>query len=211
MKRFLILMFVIAASLAAFGQTPTKAPTLADTLTWMDNTLNHGARGLVAQSERNKWGYSFEETTDFTYKQCSMTVMTIAPGDTNGDSGGKWKSFDASFELRDIDPTTIRVLPLSSVYMSDCTNPNEARALGDCDSQAQVLFSTQDEKDRIRVDESIRQHSPSDEHSPSADAVHQTWTASHWNFGMHDLAYAKRFAKAFHHAVELCGGKPSTF
>jgi hypothetical protein len=30
-------------------------------------------------------------------------------------------------------------------------------------------------------------------------------------FSVDDPAYAARFAKAFRHAVELCGGKPSTF
>ncbi|MFZ0590114.1 MAG: hypothetical protein WAM39_06510 [Bryobacteraceae bacterium] len=30
-------------------------------------------------------------------------------------------------------------------------------------------------------------------------------------FGMDDANYAKRFAKALKHAVELCGGKPSRF
>jgi len=151
MKHICTILTVIFAASLAFGQT--NSPSLEDTIAWMDNTYNHSGRGFVVQSERHTNHWSFEETSRFTYSQGRMVLIQVEPGDTNWRGGspvGKWATYDFSFNLRDIDPTTIHVQPLSSIYMSDCTNPEEARELGDCGSQAEVQFSIRDEQRLIQ-------------------------------------------------------------
>jgi hypothetical protein len=49
------------------------------------------------------------------------------------------------------------------------------------------------------------------EKKPIPSAVTRWPQTAHGWFFVDDVEYAARFAKAFRHAVELCGGKPEPF
>ncbi len=75
-----------------------------------------------------------------------MTITTNALEDAEGQKEIWTKSSEVSFKLSDIDPSTVKVVPHSSRWMTDCTNPDEVKASRlDCDTQAEVLFSARNE------------------------------------------------------------------
>jgi hypothetical protein len=173
----------------------------------MDNTFNNGNRGLFQQ-----WDFkdklAEEYVYSFTYERCNMTITMHALPDAEGQKDIWTKSSEDSFKLSDIDPSTVKVVPHSSRWMTDCTNPDEVKASRlDCDTQAEVLFSARNEDKVISYKSDIvYQKLKGDDHE-----AHPTGTRSSAAFAMYDTAYAQRFAKAFRHAVELCGGKKSAF
>jgi hypothetical protein len=102
-----------------------------------------------------------------------------------------------TLSLCDIDPVSIKVetfkiLPgIVSESVSNCAD--------NCDG-AIVGFLTSDDAATIN------------EVGPGADGLNKTESKTSKAFlDVDDVNYAKRFAKALKHAVELCGGKPSDF
>jgi len=208
-KRILrsVLMFVLLMSMVALGQKKTTEPTLKETLEWMDNTFNGGHRGLFQQWDRqNK--LAEEDTYSFTYEQCNMTITMHELEDSEQAKIMWTKSREVTFKLGDVDPSTVKVVPHSSIWMTDCTEPAEVKRNElDCSVQAEIRFSTRNESKLLNYkSDVIFQELKGTDHESR-----QTGTDSHSAFEMYDTAYATRFAKAFRHTVELCGGKKSSF
>jgi hypothetical protein len=200
-----ILLFSVSSS----GQVKATGPSLEDTLKWMDQTYNGGKRGLFQQWTKD--GKLYEESIeDFTYTQCSISHTVRQLPDAEG-AKNLWVQSDIQvFNLRDIDPTTVKVIPFDSTVGTDCLIPEEVKRLKlSCDGQAEVRFLTRNEAPKIS-DHSITIFPGIPENKPDHKSD-QTITQSHAAFSMYDAAYARRFAKAFTHAVELCGGTPSDF
>jgi hypothetical protein len=206
MRGFLGVLFVICVSLAAVGQD--KQPTLDETIKWMDQTFNGGHRGLFQQWD-SKGKLMTEYTNSFTLNQCKITIEFQEPFGDAEETKNVWtQSETLTFSLGDIDPTTVKVIPHDSKYMSDCTNKDEVAAFElSCTEQAEVTFSTRNEAPLING--SAHTVFPKIK-GPDHDS-YPKGTQSSASLGMFDAVYGERFGKAFHHAVELCGGKPSIF
>jgi hypothetical protein len=193
----------------SFGQVKATGPSLEDTFKWMDQTYNGGRRGLFQQWSRDgKLYVAYIE--DFTYTQCSIS-HTVKELPDSGAAKDIWTQSDVEvFNLHDIDPTTVKVIPFDSTVGTDCLDPDEVkRSRLSCDGQAEVSFSTRNEGRKISY-HSITIFPGIPENKPSHKAD-QTGTRSSAAFSMYDTAYAERFAKAFTRAVELCGGTRSDF
>jgi hypothetical protein len=195
--------------LPPFGQVRATGPNLEDTLKWMDQTYNGGRRGLFQQWTRDGKLYQ-EYLEDFTYTQCTIS-HTVKELPDSGAAKDVWAPSNVEvFNLRDIDPTTVKVIPFDHIAGTDCTDESEVKALKlSCDGQAEVRFLTRNEAPKINY-HSITIFPGIPENKPDHKSD-QTGTQSHAAFSMYDTAYARRFAKAFAHAVELCGGTRSDF
>jgi hypothetical protein len=198
---------VLLFSLPSFGQVKATGPSLEDTFKWMDQTYNGGRRGLFQQSTRDgKLYVAYLE--DFTYTQCSISHTVKELPDSKGAKYVRTQSNVEVFNLRDIDPTTVKVIPFDSTAGTSCLDPDEVkRSKLSCDGQAEVRFSTRNEAPKINY-HSVTIFPGIPENKPN-HKLDQTGTQSYAAFSMYDTAYAKRFAKAFSHAVELCGGTRS--
>ena len=101
-----------------------------------------------------------------------------------------------------------KVVPFSNQYTTNCTDKDEVRALNlDCSPQAEVQFLTRNEAPAIKY----KTHTVFPKLTGKDHELGSEGGESHAALGMWDLAYARRFGKAFRHAVELCGGRPSAF
>jgi hypothetical protein len=109
-----------------------------------------------------------------------------------------------SFNLRDINPQSIRMSTLSHTGGFYCEAFPDANM--DCD-HAEILFKTRLEAPLIDEDwDVIYPKLQGSEHEDKGTAK-----ANEAHFMVNDVEYAKRLTRAFRHAVELCGGKPEPF
>jgi len=211
---------VIAVALLAPGCTFHKSE-LDETLEWMDNTYNahenvsgsygHGRMAWYAPA-KSPSGERTEvlvsgETESFTYKGSRMTLH--AESDPAGNEAEIVHKATFVFDLKDIDPASINVKVGSHLGDFSC----EADADGEksimaenCD-HAELNFKTRNEAGLIDEDwrSIFTKLTGADHESAKKDKTNSAY------FVFNDPDYAKRFAKAFTHAVELCGGKASPF
>jgi hypothetical protein len=185
----------------------------------MDNTYNrhesigaygHGRSAWYAPSRadsRLEVMVSGQEES-FTQKGCEMTLRTKTLPEAQI-AQNRMDSFKYTFHLKDIDPSSIKVTAYSHLGGLPCeTKPGEEPDIMavNCD-HADMTFSTRSGGGLI--DEEFKTVYPD---LPGADHEHQDfYKSSRAYFHFDDPDYAKRFAKAFAHAIELCGGRPLPF
>lgn len=115
-----------------------------------------------------------------------------------------YSSTTYTFNLRDIDPNSIKTWQLDSQHggLSCNLDPNGMT----CDLE-NMEFQTRNKAPLI--DEASHTVFPKLQgRDHEADRKTKTFVAV---FFFNDVEYASRFVKAFRHAVTLCGGKPSPF
>jgi hypothetical protein len=115
---------------------------------------------------------------------------------------------DSTLSLCDADPGSIEIRTFDPYADgSNCADPEEVKMFNlDCTS-AEITFRTRNEMPKIRED-SLTTYV---ELTGSDHEVRQHEYKSEGLFIVDDVSYAKRFAKALRHAVELCGGRSSKF
>jgi hypothetical protein len=193
---------------------------LDETLEWMDNTYNphenisgaHG-HGRSAWYTRSSVGSQDEvmvtgQTETFTFNGCDLTLKT--EDDKRARTAKEiYTTAVYRFNLRDIDPSSIKVETASHLGGLPCEGhtTEELATMGmNCDHAA-IGFSTRSAAGLI----SEKRHAAflkltgSDHNSDTIDKTGRAF------FVFDDVEYANRFAKAFAHAIQLCGGKPSPF
>ena len=193
---------------------------LDETLEWMDNTYNQHEKVSGAHGHGRSAWYGHSEvgsthefmvrghTGSFTYKGCEMTLRseTLPESQTAEE---EITSYKFKFDLKDIDPSSTKVTAISHLGGFPCdTAPGEKPSIMalNCD-HAEMMFST-------RSAAGLIQEESHTVYSKLAGADHEARDSSKSNwayFGFDDPEYAKRFAKAFAHAVELCGGRRLPF
>jgi hypothetical protein len=193
---------------------------LEETLGWMDNTYNphenisgaygHGRAawythaGIGSQEEIMVWGL----TETFTYRGCEMTLHTEDLPNSQT-ARGSVNSARSRFNLRDIDPSTIKVTAFSHLGGFSCApDPDGKRSIMavNCD-HSEMSLETRRAAGLIQEEwHTVFPNLTGADH----DSLHSGKTNSA-DFEFDDPEYAKRFAKAFAHAVELCGGKRMPF
>jgi hypothetical protein len=189
---------------------------LSETLQWMDNTYNphetwsygHGKTGWYAPDKSGQsaeilvWG----STETFTYNGCDLKLrIEDSPQDTAHQS--VQGSYLYSFNLRDINPQSIKLNTYSHMGDFRCEDykPDELGNMR-CD-HARIAFSTHTEAPLINVETHAVYPGLQGKDHTSYSKKKDTSAF----FNVDDVQYAPRFAKAFRHAVELCGGKASPF
>jgi hypothetical protein len=209
----LVLLLIIVAACKRDGE-------LSDTLAWMDNTYNRhdGASGALGHGRMDWYDSSlngqadeylvFGSTETFTHDGCQMGLR-IQDNPYATASRDVWHTSVRTFNLRDINPQSIKVSKYShrGGLRCDDYNPEEQRRYSmNCD-HAVVAFSTHSEAPLIDEEShtTFAKLQGSDHESKGNSKGAGAF------FEVDDVEYAGRFAKAFRHAVELCGGKPEAF
>lgn len=191
---------------------------LDETLEWMDNTYNphvkengsygHGRSAWFAPGPGNVEFMSSGLSETFTYKGCEMTLKTEDLPEAQK-SQGLWSSCTIRFNLKDIDPASFKLTDRSHLGGFLCTDysDDERQSLKlNCD-HTELSFSTRTgagtiAEDWINVYPKLSGKDHENRHSDKSSSSY---------FEFDDPAYARRFAKAFARAIELCGGRPSAF
>jgi hypothetical protein len=205
-----------------FTHRPTPRPYVKD---WVDNQIDP---------------YHTETIAEFSHDGCRVTFDVEMDDNDMGTLLGKYFLYYAVdiFDLKDIDPQSVLVQN-SCEPVETPDGPVEPWNCEDTQGRI-VVFQTADAKLKIHQEGSsssgksnygrwgVRTHmkynldamcKEANAHGELGNGVYcdqpetkqrpKDLTSSTLGFASPD--YAERFAKAFRHAVELCGGKASTF
>lgn len=182
--KFLMAISFFWLALAAGAQTRKFGPSLKETEHWMQNTLNNSGAGTLYV--RNKESAE-ERTWNMPFASSCEVSFEYRTGDPGVAGFLKRVDYEAiyKFNLKDIDPSSIKLVNAGS----DIIGPKSI-----------VMVGTKDDANLITLEfpRKVR----------AADIVPIPSNSLLFEFGS---PYAKRFVRAFRHAVVLCGGKPSSF
>jgi hypothetical protein len=181
----IVVAFVVLLASAAFGQSrPQDNPTLKETLRWMQTSLEGGAGSYsVGHEIRSVRLQSFVGCeVHFSYSEHQEPYVNGEPAP----EPNKTYHLDYLFALGDIDPTNI------TFSKGPRLRP---------DVPAFITIHTRNDEKKITT----RLLGKSEADSKPDD------TFLIFSLDSIDNDYVVRFAKAFKHAVEACGGKPSLF
>lgn len=184
----------------------------AETLTWMDNTYNphsnvseaygHGHTGWYVKSGDHDETLTDGSTETFTYDGCQMTLNF--KDDRNAAAHHEiYSTGSLSFNLRDIDPQSIKLSTFSHFggFRCEAMNPEQRKGVV-CD-HGEIVFLTHGGSPLIdgKTDTIYANRQGSERENKN------TSEGAEGHFEVDDVQYATRFMKAFRHVVELCGGE----
>lgn len=219
MKWAVLLLAVIAAGIGSFFayRTISKRRDLHETLSWMDQTYNpheggdnlgHGRGWEIHYLQK---GNTEEETERFgmTFAQdgnCSVIIRSETfPVGVFSETPSVQTD---QFSLGDIDPNSIRVKTYDlRKDVFSCADPEEVKLYQlNCDS-AEIEFRTRNGLATIseNTTTTYTRLTGKDHELRKISKANKAWLI------VNDVPYAVRLAKAFKHAVKLCGGQPSKF
>jgi hypothetical protein len=193
-----IAVFSCLTATIAYQPARAQEPSLEETMAWIESTYNDHSEAGGASGHGFyfptpiKAGYDSANLQSFAHDSCAITMRTKTT--TRDDNYQYGKPTDSNvyihiFNLKDIDPTSVRLF---------C--PNNWSSY--CQENA-VVFGTTDRRQLITktpIDPKGKQPQYGLIAHDSSDG-----------FISDDYDYAFSLVKAFRHAVELCGGKPSVF
>jgi hypothetical protein len=220
-KRIALSLAIIILGLGSFltYRAIAKHRDLKETLLWIDQTYNpHDGGANYGRGHGDETHYlehsdtHTEEITEefhqtFAYKgDCTIVLHheTVPIGVfktvyTNG---------DYTLSLCNVDPDSIKIKTYDfHKDVFNCAEPEEVKSYDLNCSSAEVEFHIRNEEPKIK-DDSVTTYAKLT--GKDHEARHHGYMSKGW-FTVDDAAYAERFAKAFKHAVELCGGKASRF
>jgi hypothetical protein len=190
MNRPLDLLFMALTVLSLSACTSKGERDLAQTLAWMSETYNNG-HGEIENTAR--YGGSIRRMTQtLEYSGCQVTSKTHEVHVAGPPGANPEVAY--TFDLANVDPQSLRLCSYDGVliFHESCAPPEQFRPDPEESLRTLLYFSTTNEARAIRV-------------------TSMGITLSRESFILDDLDYARRFAKAFRRAAELCGGKPSKF
>lgn len=191
---------------------------LKETLAWIDQTYNphdggdilghgHGwERHYTPNPDRTETLAEEYQTTVVSHGGCKVTIRseTLAVG--------IWKEIPSehnySFDLHDIDPNSIAIKTFDPYKAA--TNCQDAVDVKDSNLQctdAEIVFFTRNGAPAIK-DEYVRTFTKlkgADHEQRGTSKQQEMWLL------VDDADYSQRLARAWKHAIELCGGKASKF
>ncbi|HUK31357.1 MAG TPA: trypsin-like peptidase domain-containing protein [Candidatus Acidoferrum sp.] len=165
-------------------------PTVKETLRWMQTTLESGAGDISVWHETRS-----TRLEDFVGCKVHFSYSTHQVPYMNGEPApepNKTYHVDYFFSLGDIDPTNMTFSKGSGIRADD-------KGLYETPSFLTISTRNDEKKITIRLPWQSEADSKPDDTSLilTLDSI--------------DQDYVARFAEAFKHAVEACGGKPSLF
>jgi S1-C subfamily serine protease len=183
-------LLVLLAS-PAFAQSQRQDnPTVRESLRWMQTTLESGAGDYSVFHEVRS-----VRLEDFVGCKVHFSYSTHQEPYANGAPAAepnKTYRVDYFFGLGDIDPTNITFSKGSGLLASDD---------GVYESPSFLTIRTRDDEKKIAI--KLPWQSEADSRPEDTSLI--------LSLDSVDQDYIARFAKAFKHAVEACGGKPSLF
>jgi hypothetical protein len=203
-----------------FQETPR--PSLEDTAAWITQTFTDESTGRSDCNEFNYDGWGnvsdgpgpymdcFNTSYDnLTINQCRVTFEIHKLRSVVEKSGMHHEVVETlgktvTFDLGDIDPTSI----LAGSPYGRFGNLDKKTSNDNPPSYVDISIRTTNDFNRISVENGLPRQPISERHTP--EMVH-TCCGLLENGITVAPEYAPRFVKAFRNAVELCGGKPSTF
>jgi len=222
------------------GQQAQTEPSLQETFEWMTNTLkptegnnvgvHHPFPKTAANGQDGLDIYDGEIITGFSHTGCQVEFDVDVMNNDEVMIGRRldWHEVD-TFDLKDIDPTSVRVAGEGLVWADDIrgrvvvfkTTDAKPKIHAETTSSSRktayaFLHKEKNAKGRVvttgDIDDEICKAEPGntaycDYGNHKEKPVEETQST----FWFSTSEYAERFAKAFRHAVELCGGKPSAF
>jgi hypothetical protein len=207
-----------AGSLCVY-RSIAKHRDLRETVLWMDQTYNrHDGGENYGLGHGNETHYlensslhtedvteEFRET--FAYKgDCNIVLHheTVPIGVFKT----VYTNYDDSLSLCDVDPDSIKISKFDfHKDVFNCSDPEEVELYNlNCNS-AEIEFHMRNGVPKIK-ENSLSTYAELTGKDHNAESHNQQ--SKEW-FIVDDVTYAERFAKAFRHAVELCGGKASKF
>ncbi len=221
--RLFLLFSLVLVAVGVSAQTNQSGPSLRETEEWMSRTVNsatfapsisHGLymEGLFGDGSFEHTSISFgadmqqlERNGTGCYCKITAIIESSSPPNSVFDD---FTAVDVyRFHLKDIDPASI-------------TAAKEDMTLARVWVAGTVQFVTADDKPAIHFQ--TTQWKVADYHHTSKDnfdfcigpdksCEKKDELHTGVQIGVDSLEFAQRFAKAFRHAVELCGGKPSIF
>jgi hypothetical protein len=208
-------VMLVVMCTSAQAQQRTSDGELSETLAWMDNSYNphpgvsgaygHGRTGWYAPKNGSAHEEVFVSGSNetFTYDGCQMTLR-VEDDRAAETSKEVYVSFSYSFNLGDINPQSIRMITISHTGGLNCWAFRGADM--DCD-HAEIAFKTRPEAPLMYIlsNAIYPKLEGSDHESKNSSKANTAY------FMVNDVEYAKRLMKAFHQAVELCGGKREPF
>jgi hypothetical protein len=113
-----------------------------------------------------------------------------------------------ALNLCDVDPASIKIVKYDFHNDAfDCSEPEQVQLFHLNCNAAEIVFHTHNDVPAI-IDDSVTTFPKL---KGSEHELKTTSKTSTEYFTVDDDAYAQRLAAAFKHAVEVCGGRPSTF
>ena len=186
-----VMALVVLLASPAFAQSQRRDnPTVKETLRWMQTTLESGAGDYSVGHEVRS-----VRLEDFVGCKVHLSYSTHQEPYANGEPApepNKTYHVDYFFGLGDIDPTNVTFSKGSGLHAGDD---------GLYESPSFLTIRTRNDEKKI----TIRLPWQSEADSKPED------TSLILSLDSVDQDYIARFAKAFKHAVEACGGKPSLF
>jgi hypothetical protein len=221
-RKWVVMTIVVvvggAAAIVAY-RTFARHHDIQETLLWMDQTYNphdggenfgqgHGCEThYLVHSQDHTEELTEKFQTTFIHKN-GCTIVIHEETFPVGVYKTVYSKSDYTVNLSDIDPASIRIRTFdlrNDVF--DCSDPESVRVYQlNCDA-AEIDFQTRNAAPTIAED-SLTTYSElqgSDHESRRSTKTNSAW------FDVDDVPYARRFARALNHAVEVCGGKASKF
>jgi hypothetical protein len=192
---------------------------LAETLRWMDQTYNphdgganygrgHGDETHYLEHSDTRTEEITEEFHETFAAKDRCTLVLHHETVPIGIFKDVYTNSDYALSLGDVDPNSIKIKTYDfHKDVFNCADPNQVKLYDlDC-SSAEIEFQIRNEVPRIKEDSvTIYVELKGKEHEAQVHSqVSKGW------FSVDDATYAERFARAFRHAVELCGGEASRF
>ena len=179
--------------------------------------------------------YHTEEVKAFSHDACRITLQVETVDNDMGFSLGRQllSHYSDTFDLKDIDPKSVRIQD-SCEPVEGVTGPTRPQNCEDTQGEF-VLVQTADakpkiheesvsttgysaygwwktqEKEKNNLQEMCKLFPGNITYCEGAQQKSEPKDITSVSVGFSTPDYATRFAKAFRHAVELCGGKPSAF
>jgi len=193
-----------------------ETPSLIDTESWIKLTFTEETAGRsdCQEYDPEKPGVNYGPYASCTYsaykisfEACKVTLEVHQSTGGTGVNGQKPDEYNfkrdsvVSFNLGDIDPTTIKLGTPRGTY----GDLKKKTHFDNPPSMVEVHFATSNNLDRIQV---LYPYSSYLKDRP--EKAHACCGMGEWGIAVKP-DYAPRFVKALDHAVQLCGGKPSTF
>ena len=187
----------ILVLLCALGACSNE-PSLDETLAWMDGVYNNhlnegGDRGHGVWMFDKPFG---REESSFKSRECEFIIIHSEIGVKSTFSS------QTKFNLKNVDFNSVEF----SKYWNSGANSSE------CDDSSSNLALFPNKCDIAKVSFASTNNNPSFEYLVTNDLakIYKPYINKSY-FLFDNVAIGGRFAKAFRHAVDLCGGQPGPF
>ena len=233
MRKLLAVVVTATISATLSCEANGQSPSLQETLSWMANTLRPQEGNAIytlkprleSQDNLNKRidSYHTELISDFSYTGTKVTFkVTVTDNDMGLLLGLSLVETDAeTFDLADIDPTTIQAIAndcryckpdkLQVTFRARNARPAIHRESVSSSTYTEYEFWQEQHEYEMSRKALCKQMPDNEGYCEVRNKKQKPEDVTSTTYGFSSPEYAARFTKALRHAVTLSGGKPSAF